>query len=79
MNDVQINHPQHYGGDSSYECIKVLENWLTPQEYLGFLRGNVIKYLCRCEKKENCICDLKKAECYLHILINFLEKYSEED
>lgn len=22
----QVNHPSHYGGDSTYECIKVLKS-----------------------------------------------------
>lgn len=30
-----INHPQHYGGDTTYEAIKVIEAW-----GLGFCLGN---------------------------------------
>ena len=25
----EINHPKRYGGDTLYECIKVLKAWLT--------------------------------------------------
>lgn len=46
-----VNHPSHYGGDTTYETIKVLKAWLSPSEYIGFLKGNVIKYLSRAEKK----------------------------
>lgn len=46
-----VNHPGHYGGDTVYETIKVLKAWLSPAEYIGFLKGNVIKYLSRAEKK----------------------------
>lgn len=44
----QVDHPLHYGGaDNAFETIKVLEAWLTPEEYVGFLKGNAIKYLSR--------------------------------
>jgi hypothetical protein len=28
-----VNHPNHYGGDTTYEVIKVLRAWLTPDEF----------------------------------------------
>lgn len=64
----QVNHPKHYGGDTTYECIKVLRAWLTDDEYKGFLKGNVIKYLCRAGKKEQELQDVKKALWYLQEL-----------
>lgn len=64
-----VNHPKHYGGDTQYECIKVLKVWLSPEEYRGFLRGNAIKYLCRIGKKDNEVQELKKAEWYVKKLI----------
>jgi len=48
----KVNHPDHYGGESNpYEVIKVLRQWLTPEEYRGFLKGNAIKYAARQGKK----------------------------
>lgn len=64
-----VNHPKHYGGDTEYECIKVLKAWLSPEEYNGFLKGNAIKYLCRVGKKDGEIQELKKASWYLNKLI----------
>lgn len=29
----EINHPERYGGDTPYECIKVLKAWLSKEEY----------------------------------------------
>lgn len=55
-----INHPQHYGGDSVYETIKVIEAWK-----LGFNLGNTLKYISRAGKKGDRIEDLKKALWYL--------------
>ena len=62
-------HPRRYGGDTTYECIKVLKNWLTPDEYKGFLKGTIIKYLCRLGKKDDNVQELNKAKFYLDKLI----------
>ena len=55
-----IDHPAHYGGDTPYEAIKVIEAW-----GLGFHLGNALKYLSRADKKGTAIEDLKKARWYL--------------
>ena len=70
-----VNHPLHYGGDTPYECIKVLSNWLSKDEYRGFCRGNFIKYVCRLGKKDDSVQELKKARFYLDKLI---ESYEED-
>ena len=72
----EVNHPDRYGGDTVYECIKVLEAWLPIEQYKGFLRGNVLKYLCRAGKKDNVVQELKKAEWYMNKLI---EKEEQND
>ena len=41
-----------------------MEAWMSPEQYKGFLRGNAIKYLARCDDKGG-IEDIKKAEHYL--------------
>lgn len=64
-----INHPQHYGGDTTYEAIKVIEAW-----GLGFHLGNAIKYICRAGSKGTELEDLKKARWYLDRYIQQLEK-----
>ena len=56
----KINHPAHYGGDTVYEAIKVIEAW-----GLGFCLGNTIKYISRAGKKEDRLEDLQKAKWYL--------------
>lgn len=66
-----VNHPDHYGGDTAYETIKVLKAWLSPEEYAGFLRGNVIKYLSRAGKKASASQDYEKAAWYQTELIKF--------
>ena len=65
-----INHPGHYGGDNTYEAIKVIEAW-----NLDFSLGNTIKYISRAGKKDKAkeIEDLKKALWYLDRKIKTLE------
>jgi len=55
-----IDHPAHYGGDTTYEAVKVIEAW-----GLGFNLGNAVKYVCRAGKKGPRLEDLKKAAWYL--------------
>lgn len=67
----QVNHPAHYGGDTIYETIKVLEEWLTPEQFIGFCRGNAIKYLSRAGKKDSITADLAKARFYEEYELDF--------
>lgn len=68
MKPDNINHPEHYcyGGIETIEYIKAK---LSPEEYAGYLKGSVIKYLSRAGHKDNVIQDLKKAQWYLNRLI----------
>lgn len=61
--DDPVNHPAHYGGDTTYETIKVLEAW-----DLGFHLGNAVKYISRAGKKSanREIEDLEKAVWYVN-------------
>lgn len=49
---------------------EAMEAWMSSEQFAGFLRGNVIKYLARCDDKGG-IEDLKKARHYLDKLIEF--------
>lgn len=64
----QVNHPDHYtaGGMETIEIIKAKSS---SEEYAGFLKGNVIKYVTRAGKKGNKKEDLQKAQWYLTKLI----------
>ena len=63
MDDV-INHPPHYtvGG---IETLEVISAKLTNDQYLGYLLGNVMKYVMRHNYKGKPTEDLKKAKFYL--------------
>lgn len=65
-----VNHPAHYTNSpakcscgKSIECIEVTR-------HLNFNIGNAIKYLWRCDHKNNALEDLKKAAWYIQDEIN---------
>ena len=74
-----VNHPNHYGGDTTYETIKVLEAWLTEEEYIGFLKATVIKYLSRAKNKGSEDEDYHKAQWYQNELIRFRERVKPDE
>ena len=55
---------QHYVG-LSVEPWAAMEAWMTKEEFVGFLKGNIIKYIAR-EKNPN---DLDKAGHYMQKLL----------
>jgi hypothetical protein len=67
-----VNNPSHYG-QGKIEAIEYISDFLTKEEYQGYLRGNIAKYLHRFPYK-NGLEDLKKAQWYLGRLIEEVEK-----
>lgn len=62
-----VYEPNHYSY-GKYECINVIKDIMSKEEFKGYLRGNVIKYVWRYRHK-NGLEDLKKAQYYLDYLI----------
>ncbi len=67
-----VNHPSHYT-QGGIECIDGIKASMTAETFRGCLKGNVLKYVWRYEKKEKPVEDLKKARWYLDRLIQELE------
>lgn len=65
------------GGDHymnmGIQPIQVMEANFTPEKFIGYLEGNVLKYIMRYSAKGG-IDDLKKAQHYSEILTSYLEK-----
>jgi hypothetical protein len=57
-----VNSPQHYQG-AGMQVIDVLRSFLSAEEFKGYLKGNILKYQLRCEKKGKAT-DLDKAHWY---------------
>jgi hypothetical protein len=55
-------NPQHYQG-AGMQVIDVLKAFLSAEEFKGYLKGNILKYQLRCEKKGKAT-DLDKAHWY---------------
>ncbi len=70
MSFDSVNKPAHYN-QSGIECIAAIEASMSKEQFCGYLKGNIMKYMWRYEDK-NKIEDLKKAQWYLNKLI---EKY----
>lgn len=70
--DDPVNSPTHYG-QGNIEAIEYIEDFLTKEEYIGYLRGNIAKYLHRWRFKGKPVEDLKKAQWYLNRLIEKVE------
>ena len=62
-----VNNPSHYG-QGSIEAIDYINDMLTEEEWIGYLRGNIAKYMHRFRYK-NGVEDLEKAQWYLNKLI----------
>lgn len=62
MKDDVVNNPKHYN-QGIIECIDAIQAMLSPEEFVGYLRGNSLKYRWRFRYK-NGLEDLEKAEWY---------------
>lgn len=68
--DMQVGG-SHYAS-KAVQPWQAMEAWMTPEQFAGFLRGNVIKYVARCDDKGG-VEDLRKARHYLDRLIEHHE------
>lgn len=68
LKEDEVNHPVHYTVDGGIECIEAIEAQLTPEEYRGYLKGNIAKYVWR-ERHKGGVVSLKKAQWYLDRLV----------
>lgn len=69
-NDVDmVNRPPHYQSESGIECIDAIRAQLTPEEFRGYCKGNVVKYVWR-ERQKGGTESIKKAIWYLNQITN---------
>ena len=61
--DMVNSRPHYNNNPGMIECIDAIRAMLSPEEYIGYLRGNSLKYRWRFRYK-NGIEDLQKAEWY---------------
>jgi hypothetical protein len=63
--EYMIGGTHYMGGIQPWDAMQC---WMSTEAFAGFLRGNAIKYLARCDKKGG-VEDLRKARHYLDKLI----------
>lgn len=63
-NKVKNPAATHYELWNGFESIDVIKAVLTPEEYRGFLKGNVLKYQLRLGKKDDVTKEMVKIKDY---------------
>lgn len=61
----------HY--QSQHQPIEVMQANMSQEELIGFLKGNIIKYACRCGKKDDAVKEATKIKRYAGWLLDVLE------
>ena len=69
-----MSEPEYYSknGLSPLNAFKM--GLISRDEYIGFIKGNIIKYVIRCDKKGQAKSDLDKAMNYLELLKKEMEQ-----
>ena len=66
-----VESPDHYN-TGAIEAIVAISASMDSEQFFGYLKGNVMKYLWRYDYKDNPVEDLRKADWYLNRLIDAL-------
>lgn len=69
--ELTVSSNPHY--DTSIQPIETMQANMTPEEFLGYLKGNIIKYACRCGRKDEPLKEAKKIKEYAGWLVDALE------
>jgi hypothetical protein len=75
MSDIKntnVHNPSHYNS-GSVECIEAIKSSMSKKEFVGYLKGNAMKYLWRYDKKGKPIEDLQKSIWYINKLTTELK------
>ena len=73
MNDIKrkeekSEEPVYYNANGLSPNRAFEQGLISNEEFIGFIKGNVIKYIVRCGKKGDPIDDIYKAIDYLQLL-----------
>ena len=68
MNEEKSEEPVYYNSNGLSPNQAFEQGLISNEEFIGFIKGNVIKYVVRCGKKGNPIDDINKAISYLQLL-----------
>lgn len=68
-----VSHPKHYT-QGGIECIDAMEAALTPEEFRGYLKGQIMKYNWRLGLKDTPVQEVGKLQWYAERLRKFFVK-----
>ena len=63
-----VNSPSHYNM-LNIEAINLIEMSMTEDDFLGYLKGNALKYITRHRRKGDGAKDIHKAIHYLEMIL----------
>jgi protein-arginine kinase activator protein McsA len=63
LNNDFIKSPKHYSFFDT-EVIDIIRSSMTTEQFIGYCKGNAIKYRLRAGKKDDTLQDILKAEEY---------------
>lgn len=69
VDNVSKNYDEHYN-TSNHQSIEVIQANMTPEEFIGHLKGNIIKYVLRMGRKD----DVKKEAAKIRRYAQWLEQ-----
>ena len=72
-----VEHPKHYRLEGIREVLDVIRYALSEEEYMGFLKGNVIKYALRAPYKGELEQDWEKAAYYADLVKKSSEAFAK--
>lgn len=64
-----MNEPDYYNHDGLSPIQAFKKGMISRHEYIGFCKGNIIKYVVRAGKKDDAVEDLEKAKNYIDFLL----------
>ena len=78
MNKVKNINSKHYELWQGVEAIDIIKQTLSPVEYRGFLKGNILKYQLRLGKKDDMNKEVIKIKDYRNELTSITPSDCEE-
>lgn len=70
--------PAHYELANGMDALDVMRASFTPDMYMGFLVGNVIKYALRFRRKGQLVSDVDKLADYAAMLSQYVHELKED-
>ena len=68
------DEPEYYKGNGLSPIGVFKQGLMSKEQYKGFIKGNIIKYVVRAGSKDDELKDMEKARNYIDFYIELLQK-----